>query len=206
MAYTHFIPKVEWLKGTLTGTTAIGSPIITGIADTSGVVTGAAYNMYFEGAGIPAGAVVLSKTATTVTIDQNATAIATDTFSFGHRITFEYPPKKEPIGEQFKWVGSTSIAKSGLTQNITDFIEQETTLQFSLVSQAIKDKFQFFLLTHAFSGESFSFFRDKGEPTSEEIVERNDNFKATDFKVVTRKGPGFDFSWSFKFSFRKVYA
>jgi len=205
MSYTHFIPKIEWLKGSVTGTSAIGSPVITAIADTSAVVTGATYNMFFEGAGIPAGAVVLSKTANTVTLDQNATAAATVSFDFGHRLEFDLPPKKEPIGTDPKWSGSTSTSKSGLVQFIEDYIEIETSLQFSHVSQAIKDKFEWFLLKHCLRGSEFSFFSDKNEPASELVVEKNDNYTTPGFKVITRKGAGFNFIWSFKFSFRRVY-
>lgn len=205
MAYTHFIPKIEWLKGTVSGTTSIGSDTITGIADTSSIVTGALYNMFFEGTGIPAGALVLSKTASTVTIDTTATAAGTETFSFGHRITFEYPPKKDPVGEDPRWFGSLAKSKSGAIQYVEDYVEIETKLDFSHITQDIKDRFEFFLLTHAFSGKTFSFFRDKNEPTSEEIVERGTKYKGPSFKIITRKGTGFNFLWSFKLQFRKVY-
>jgi hypothetical protein len=205
MAYLHFIPKIEYLKSTLTGTTSIGSPIVTGIADTGSVVTGAPYNMFFEGTGIPAGALVLSKTSTTVTLDKNATVAATNIFTFGHRIQFDYPPKKEPIGENPKWVGSVSTSKSGLTQYMEDFIEIETSLEFSHISQDIKDRFEYFLLTHCLRGSSFSFYRDYLESASEEIVEKNDNYTSPSFKIITRKGAGYNFLWSFKFAYRKVY-
>jgi hypothetical protein len=205
MAFTHFIPKIEWKKGTLTGTTSVGSPIVTGIADTSLVQTGLAYNMFFEGAGIPAGALVLSKTASTVTLDQNATAAATVPLNFGFRIEFELPPKKDPIGEQPKWTGSVAISKSGLTQYMEDFIEIETKLEFSHITQAIKDKFEFFLLTHCLGGRSFSYFQDKNEAASEMIVEKNDAYTSPTFKIITRKGAGFSFLWGFKLEMRRVY-
>ena len=206
MAYTHFIPKIEWLKGSVSGTSSIGYPVITAIADTSAIVTGATYDMFFEGTGIPAGALVLSKTASTVTLDQNATVAATNTFSFGHRIVFEYPPKKEPIGENPKWFGSEATSKSGLVQYVEDFVELETSLDFGLISQDIKDRFEFFLLTHCLSGKSFSFFRDKNEPASEEIVERSSKYKSPSFKVSGRRGAGFSFSWGFKLQYRRVYS
>lgn len=205
MAYTHFIPKLEWKKGTLSGTTSIGSPTVTGIANTDSVQTGAAYNMFFEGTGIPAGAVVLSKTSNSVTLDKNATAAATNTFSFGHRIEFELPPKKDPIGEQPKWAGVVATSKSGLTQYIEDFIEIETKLEFSHITQAIKDKFEWFLLTHCLKGSSFSYFQDKNESTSELIVEKNDTYTSPGFKIITRKGAGFSFLWVFKLEMRRVY-
>jgi len=205
MAYTHFIPKIEWLKSTLSGTTSIGSPIVTAIADTSLVEVGQTYDMFFEGTGIPAGAIVLSKTSSTVTLDLDATAAGTETFTFGYRIEFDYPPKKEPIGENPKFNGSVATSKSGLVQYITDYIEIETTLEFSHITQAIKDKFNWFLLTHCLSGNEFSFYRDKDEPTSEEVVEKNDNYTSPGFKVITRKGTGFSFLWMFKLSFRKVF-
>lgn len=205
MSYTHFIPKIEWLKGSLSGTTSIGSPTVTGIADTSDIITGEPYNMYFEGTGIPAGAVVLSKTASTVTLDKNATVAATNTFNFGFRLEFEYPPEKDPIASNPRWQGSVTTSKSGLTQYMEDFIEYETKLSFSHIKQAIKDKYEYFLVSHALGGESFSFFRDKNEPASEEVVEKNDSFVNPNFKVITRKGAGFSFLWEFKLEFRKVY-
>lgn len=205
MAYMHFIPKIEWLKGTLTGTTSIGSPTVTGIASTAAIQTGMAYNMFFEGTGIPAGALVISKTANSVTLDKNATANGTETFSFGFRIEFELPTKKGPFDENPKWVGSVATSKSGLTQYTEDFIEIETKVNFSHISQAIKDKFEFFLLNHALAGKSFSYFLDKGEPTSELAVEKNDNYTSPGFKVMTRKGAGFNFLWEFKLEMRRVY-
>lgn len=206
MAFMHFIPKLEWKKATLSGTTSIGSPTVTGIANTDAVETGLAYNMFFEGTGIPAGTTVLSKTATTVTLSANATVAATNTFSFGHRIEFELPPKKDPIGEQPKWTGSVATSKSGLTQYIEDFVEIETKIEFSHITQAIKEKFEWFLLTHCLRGSSFSYFQDKGEPTSELIVEKNDNYTSPGFKIITRKGAGFSFLWTFKLEMRRVYA
>jgi hypothetical protein len=206
MAFMHFIPKIQWKTGTVSGTTSIGSPTVTAIADTSAIETGLAYDMFFEGTGIPAGAVVLSKTASTVTLDKNATVAATNTFSFGHRIEFELPPKKDPVGEQPKWTGTVAVSKSGLTQYIEDFIEIETKLEFSHITQAIKDKFEWFLLTHCLKGSSFSYFQDKNEPTSELIVEKNDNYTTPNFKIITRKGAGFSFLWGFKLEMRRVYA
>lgn len=205
MAFTHFIPKLEWKKGTVTGTRSIGSPTITGIASTASIETGLAYNMFFEGSGIPAGTTVLSKTATTVTLSANATTAGTSSYSFGHRIEFELPPKKDPIGEQPKWTGTVATSKSGLTQYIEDFIEIETKLEFSHVTQAIKDKFEWFLLTHCLKGSSFSYFQDKNESTSELTVEKNDSYTSPGFKIITRKGAGFSFLWVFKLEMRRVY-
>jgi hypothetical protein len=205
MAFMHFIPKIEWKKGTLEGTTSIGSAVVTGIANTDSVQTGAAYNMFFEGTGIPAGAVVLSKTVSTVTLDKNATANATNTFSFGHRIEFELPPKKDPVGEQPKWTGTVATSKSGQTQYIEDYVEIETKLEFSHITQAIKDKFEWFLLTHCLKGNTFSYFQDKGEPTSELVVEKNDSYSSPGFKIITRKGAGFSFLWGFKLELRRIY-
>lgn len=205
MAFMHFIPRIEWKKGTLSGTTSIGSAIVTGIANTDAVEVGLDYDMFFEGTGIPAGAVVLSKTSTTVTLDKNATVAATNTFSFGHRIEFELPPKKDPVGEQPKWVGNVATSKSGQTQYIEDYVEIETKLEFSHITQAIKEKFEWFLLTHCLRGSSFSYFQDKGEPTSELVVEKNDNYTSPDFRIITRKGSGFSFLWGFKLDMRRVY-
>jgi hypothetical protein len=205
MAYTSFIPKIEWLKGTLTGTRSSGSPTITGISDTSAVKTGMTYNMFFEGTGIPAGAVVLSKTSNSVTLDKNATSNGTTTFTFGFRVEFDLPPKGDPISTNPKWTGTVATSKSGLTQYTEDFIEIETKIKFSHITQAIKDKFEWFLLTHCLIGKSFSYFSDKNESTSELTVEKNDNYTGPQFKVITRKGAGFTFLWEFNLELRRVY-
>lgn len=201
MAFKHFIPKIEWLKGTVTGTRAIGNPTITAIASTTAIAVG----MFFEGTGIPTGAKVLSKTLTSVTLDKNATSNGTSTFSFGNRIQFDYPPKKDPIGETLKWSGSAVVSKNGSLQTIEDFIEIETKITFSHISQTIKDQFQVFLLTHCLAGNSFSFFQDYQEPTSELIVTKNDNYVDPGFKIITRKGAGFSFLWEFTLGLRRVY-
>lgn len=60
---------------TLTGTTAIGSPTITAVS-ADPYLAGVEPGQLITGAGIPAGAYVLSTTATTITISANATAAA----------------------------------------------------------------------------------------------------------------------------------
>lgn len=204
MAYTNFIPKIEWLKGTVTGTTAIGSPIVTAIANTSAIVTGAAYNMFFEGTGIPAGAVVLSKTVSTVTLNMNATAAATNTFSFGHRITFDHPPEGDVFDTQLKYNGSAAVSKSGLIQFIEDYTEEETKLKFSHITQVIKDRVYFFMNTHCLKGKPFGYFFDKGEPTSEVTVVKNESFNSPKWKLMKRTGAGYSFMWEFEINFQRV--
>lgn len=73
---------ISWVDElTITGDTTSGSAVITNIASTTGWLAGA----QVQGAGIPAGAVVLSLTATTLTLDMNATATATGVaLSSGH--------------------------------------------------------------------------------------------------------------------------
>ena len=200
MAYQSFIPKIEWLKNSFTGTTAIGSDTITGISNTDNVQVG----MFFEGAGIPSGSTVVSKTASTVTITNNATAAGSVTLSFGFRIEFDLPPRKDPLAESPKFNGTVKVAKNGDLQSIKDFIERNNNLQFSHVSQTIKDQFDNFLETHAFDSKKFSYFTDKNEPSSEIIVTKSVRYTDPRFQIMTRKGAGLNFLWKFRLQLRRV--
>lgn len=88
----------------LTGTTTIGSATITAIASTTLVVIGG----LVTGTGIPAGAYVVSKTGTSVTL--NATALATATGTVSIRFQAYLPYKRhvygmgrpKPIDQEFK--------------------------------------------------------------------------------------------------------
>jgi hypothetical protein len=60
------------------GTTTNGNATITGFSSTTSIIVG----MAIAGTGIRAGAKVLSKTATTVTMDRTASSSATNTFTF----------------------------------------------------------------------------------------------------------------------------
>ena len=200
MAYTSFIPKIEYLKGSFTGTLSIGSDTITLIADTSLIEIG----MYLEQAGIPAGATVLSKTASTVVMSLQSTAAGAVLISRGHRITFTLPPKKDPLGESTKFIGKTLVAKSGAIQTNEDYLEKENRILFSHVPQTIKDTFEAFLTNHAFRRREFSYFEDAGEPTSELIVTTSLRYNNAEFKIMTRKGGGKNFLWIFKLDIRRV--
>lgn len=203
MAYTNFIPKIEWLKDTVTGDTTDTSVTISNVsaADIAKLQVG----MFVEGSGIPSGATVSSIGATSFDISIAATATASGvSLAVGFRIEFELPPKRDPLGEDTKFVGTTTTSKSGATQTITDYIEKTFKVNFSHISQTLKDEFDNFLITHALLGKSFSYFEDKNEPTSEQIVEKEDNYRSPKYKIITRKRGGKDFLWEFTFQFRRV--
>jgi hypothetical protein len=80
--YSPGTPAPDWLTGstqfTVTGTTANGSPVITAVPSTAGVIAG----MLINGPNIPVNSVVVSFVAnTSITINGNATAPATSSFT-----------------------------------------------------------------------------------------------------------------------------
>lgn len=203
MAFTTFIPKIEWLKDTVTGDTTISTDTITNVsaADIAKLQVG----MFVEGAGIPAETTITAIGATDFTMSNDATASATGvSLSIGFRLEFDYPPKKDPFGDDTRFTGTATVAKSGKIQTITDYIEKTNKVTFSHVSQSIKESFDNFLITHALLGKSFSYFEDKGEPTSELIVEKASRYRSPRFKVITRKGSGKSFLWEFGLEFRRL--
>lgn len=189
---TTFIPRIDYEEGSLSGTSSIGSDTITGITDTSAVKVG----MVFEGTGIPAGAKVVSKTASTVVLDLDATAAGTETFTFNFRIDFELPPKGDTFGEQYKWKGTSNRSRSGKLQSVTDYITLNNKVEFSHVSQEITDDFVTFFKDWGIT-KPFSYYTDKGDVSTKRTVEWDEKRRRLQPKVITRKGAGLNFLWRF---------
>jgi hypothetical protein len=156
----HKIPKLQYLNTSVTGTRTNGSPIITAIADTSDIEAG----MVFTGTGIPTGAVVLSTTSSTVTLDKNATSTATASFNAYFEIVFAYPPI-ENKGEMYDAKERISVSLSGERQISVDYIEGLRDLKFSFLSEALKVLLETFFTIHAGLGNDFRYFDDQTTTT-----------------------------------------
>ena len=118
-------------------------------------------------------------------------------------ITFEFPPKKDPVGEQFKHVGNIVIAKSGLRQTLTDHIEIVNKFEFTHLTAALKASLDNFFQTHALLGKSFSYFFDKDDATTEEIVTLDKASSRIQWEIMTKNGT--DFVYKLKgFAIRRV--
>lgn len=86
-------------------------------------------------------------------------------------ITFDYPPQgKDPKGERWKFVGVSNTSKSGLEQTMIDYIENLNTLNFSHISETIKDSLETFLKTWGYLGKEFDFYFDKDVPGTKVTV------------------------------------
>jgi len=192
------IPKIEWKNLSTTGTTDSGNGEITGIPDTSEIEVG----MFVKGTGIPAGAVVGSKTASTITLASSVLATADGTgiaLTFGFALEFDFPPK-EPTGEALETNAVVSASLSGIRQVSVNHIEAIRKPVFSFLSPTIFSTLNTFLTTHALNGEAFRYFEDK---TLTDYVEYElDSFKIAPKKIAPRSAT--TYVWEVPLSFRRV--
>lgn len=191
------IPRIQYKNVDTTGTTANLSGTITGIADTSRIEIG----MFVRGAGIPVGALVGSKTSSTVTLAAAvlATASATVPIAFGYEILFDYPPI-EPTGEALEAKAVTSESLSGIQQTALNYIEGKRELKFSFLTNTIYQLVDTFLKTHALLGDSFRYFEDK---TLSTYVEYELDALKTKPRKIAAKGVDV-YVWEVPLSFRRV--
>lgn len=190
----HAIPKIEWKHDTQTATRASGNDTLTSIADTTYIEEG----MLIEGAGIPTGTTVLSKTSSTVVMSANATSSGTASVDFLFRLSFEYPPV-ETTGEMIDPKERQSVSISGKVQTSIDFLEGKRELVFSFLSQTIYEQLKNFHATHGYIGREFRYFEDKtlGTYTTYELSDLKFNPKK-----ITAKG--YNYVWSVPMKFRRV--
>jgi hypothetical protein len=153
----HAIPKIHYAIAEVTGDTTNGNAVISNVSDTDDIEVG----MYIAGTGIAAGATVLSKTSSTVTMTANATATnATVDLEFYKKIEFDYPPV-EKTAEKLTPQERRSVALSGVTQVSIDHIEGVRNLNFNFLSSALFTALKSFFQTSAVYGDSFRYFDDK---------------------------------------------
>jgi hypothetical protein len=121
------MPAIEWDEKVIDGTSSIGSPVITGITDTSDIEVGATISSIR----FPYRSFVLSKDSNSVTMSENATANFTGNFSFFRRYEFEFPATEDQ-GEQSRADQSVSKSLSGNRQVVTNHIELTREVTFGL--------------------------------------------------------------------------
>jgi len=203
MAFTTFIPKIEWLKATITGTTTISTINVASVsaADIAKLQVG----MFINGTGIAAGATITVINATDFDMSIAATASGTNSLNVGNRITLDFPPAKDPFGEKLVISQTSTTSKSGKIQSLENYQERTNKIRFSHISQTLKDEFDTFFTTHFLKGKSFSYFEDLGEPTSELIVEKASRMSSITYSIITRKRGGKDFVYKFDMEFRRTF-
>lgn len=192
------IPKIQYKNVDTTGTTTSASGTISAIPDTTNIELG----MFVRGTGIPTGAIVLSKTVDSVTLDNSVVATANGTgvtLAFGFEIEFDYPPEEE-TGEILDPKFTQSESLSGIRQTSLNFIEVNRKFIFSFLSQSIYNSLSTFLKTWGCLGETFRYYEDK---TLTSYVEYElDKLKVTPKKIASR---GVDtYVWRVPLDFRRV--
>ena len=192
------IPKLQYKNVDLLGNTAISSGVITGITPTTNIEVG----MFVRGTGIPAGALVGSKTANTVTLASGVLATANGInvpLSFGYEIIFDYPPI-EPTGENYETVSNISESISGVRQRSVNRVEALRKMKFSFLSPTLFTQVNTFLTTHALYGKTFRYFENKNltSYTSYEL----ESLKIAPRKIASRGAT--QFVWEVPLTFYRV--
>lgn len=189
------IPRIQYSNvDSVNGTTDGSTGVITAT-----VTTGLQNGMFARGAGIPSGAIILSFTSTTVTINKNTMAAATVPISYGFEILFQYPPV-EPNGEAFVTNSTDTISLSGVIQTSVNYIEGIRSLTFSFLSQTLYTTLNSWVQTFALLGNTFRYFDDQtlGTYTTCQL-------KTKQGKPVKRASTGQDvYNWDYPLDFRRT--
>ena len=192
------IPKIQYKNLDTIGTTANASGVITAIPVTTLVEVG----MFVRGTGIPSGAVVLSKTATTVTLANSLLATANGvgvTLNFGWEVEFDFPPIEES-GDIAGTKSTISESLSGVRQVSVNHIEINRKLKFSFLSPSLYSLVNTFLTTHALLGEKFRYYENK--TLTPYLDFELDKLKVNPKKIAPR---GVDtYVWEVMLDFRRV--
>ncbi|NBW79723.1 MAG: hypothetical protein EBR27_12040 [Betaproteobacteria bacterium] len=155
--------------------------------------------MIVNGTGIPSDAVVISKTATSVTLNQNATLSGTYAANYLERIDFDFPPTQDSE-EEYRPKQTITESLSGLTQVVTDYLEAFRSVEMGFLSQAVADKLQTNFYLFAYKGNSFRWFPDKAIPGTFQTYELGKWDFSRDRQV--KKHPSF--LYQVKMTFRRV--
>jgi hypothetical protein len=192
----YLIPAIEWDEKIITGDTTTASAVITNVPDTSEIVTG----QVIYGDDIPYNSRVVSKTASTVTLDQNATDNNTGiSISAYTRFDFEYPAQ-EDNGESISSNQSTTLSLTGVSQTILNYVDADRVLKFSFITKADKDILvDSFFIGWAIYGKTFRYFDDKEVNSVKNYFLESKNISP---KRVVKKHP--DFLYELDFTFRRV--
>lgn len=189
------IPALEWDEKTITGTSSVGSPTISSVPDTTSIFQG----QVIDDASFSYPTLVVSKTSNSITLNKNATANKTGSFSFFNRFEFQYPAKRDQ-GEQLRANQTRTLSLSGVQQTITNYIDARRTLTFSFLTQTenttLRDSFY---TQWALLGKSFRYYNDKA--INSKVVYFNNNEEYRQERIV-KKHP--DYLYEVDFSFRRV--
>lgn len=189
------IPALEWNPVSFSGTRTNGSPVVTGISDTSELQEG----FVVHGSGIPYNSRILSKTISTITLSQNASSSGTGDLTQYQRYDFEFPPTTDD-GEQIEAKQKITESLSGIRQTQTDCFEALRDLRFWFVSKEDRDLLkQDFMIGWAMLGNSFRYYEDQD---IDSFIEYENDSKTYKQKRQVKKHP--DFLYDLAMKFRRV--
>jgi hypothetical protein len=192
----NYIPKIQWNDQIIEGDTTSGNAVISNVADTSMINVG----MRTTSNVFPSTAVVLSKTANSVTMTANALSNQTAaSFNFLFEINFVYPVNGRP-NETFEPNQTISTSVSGLRQIQTNHILAKLKLTFRFIEPTVyaklRDEFYF---QWAGLGKEFRFFESNNETFSR--LYELDRFPLNPEREIAKGG---DFLYKFDLTLRRI--
>lgn len=163
-------------------------------------MSGIEVGMMIKAVGIPAKTTVLSKSVSSFTMSANASATTANlSFEMAHTIEFIFPPK-EPKGEKKTTSANTSESLSGLKQVSVNYIEGFRSLNFSFLSEDLKNSLETFLDSWGMLGQSFRYYDNKESLTYKDYEIESLKY---DPKKIAPKGLDI-YVWEIALEFRRL--
>lgn len=78
-------------------------------------------------------------------------------------ITFDLPPSDDIRAQNYRTSEKTSTSNNGKQQTQFNFVEDNITLNFTFISESIKQQMDSFMTTHALRGLEFKYFESEDE-------------------------------------------
>lgn len=116
-------------------------------------------------------------------------------------ISFSYPPSGfNSQGISVVSNQAVNYSANGSRQTCNNYLEEIIDLEFSLVSDAIKQTVDTFMITHALLGENFRYYPHASEATYYTYTLSDSFYNPMPSSLDTSP----NFTWAFKLSFRRT--
>ncbi len=115
-------------------------------------------------------------------------------------ITFDYPPEKDPFGEEIQTVGDEAISASGEEQFSQLYNRQIFTIRFKALTKTLADAMRTFFVNHASLGMDFKYYPHASESGYETWTLNKKSFKP----LRTSSNGAADFMYQVDLEIRRV--
>lgn len=80
-------------------------------------------------------------------------------------IEFDYPPSDDFRNQNYQVDSKETVSSNGRSQTQYNYMENNFNLSFTFVSEALKNKLDWFFKSHGLRGKEFKYFEDKSLTT-----------------------------------------